>query len=142
MVHSELEKIIENRNSLDRSNFVKAGIVSLISIATSIFVIEFLFPQILKAQGRLPRPETIKIYLHLLVGAYAVGSIYLTLFRSHNVWAQISKSLTISVIVIGFVFAFISFSRIFHVRSLDLLWLFWVLIGYMAQSILQGISQN
>ena len=80
MVHSELEKIIANRNSFDRFNFIKAGIISCISIAISIFVIEFLFPQILKAQDRLPRPETIRIYLHVLAGAYAVGSIYLTQF--------------------------------------------------------------
>ena len=138
VVHSELEKIIVNRNKFDRSNFVKAGIVALISIVTSIFVIEFLFPQILRAQDRLPRPEIFGIYLHFLAGAYAVGSIYLTLFRTHNFWSQISKSLTIGVIVIGFVFACISFSRLFHVRSLDLLWIFWVLIGYTAQSILAG----
>ena len=138
MVHSELEKIIASKNSLDRSNFVKAGVVSLVSIATSIFVIEFLFPQILKAQDRLPPLEIFGIYLHFLVGAYAVGSIYLTLFRSHNFWAQISKSLTIGVIVIGFVFAYISFSRIFHVRSLDLLWVLWVLLGFTTQSILAG----
>ena len=76
--------------------------------------------------------------MHFLAGAYAVGSIYLTLFRTQGFWAQLSKSLTIGVIVIGFVFACISFSRIFHVRSLDLLWLFWVLIGYTAQSTLAG----
>ena len=61
-------------------------------MATSIFVIEFLFPQILKAQDRLPRPETIRIYLHFLAGAYAVGSIYLTLFRTQGFWAQLSKA--------------------------------------------------
>lgn len=138
MALSELQKIIANRNSFDRFNFIKAGIVSFISMAISIFVIEFLFPQILKAQDRLPRPETIRIYLHFLAGAYAVGSIYLTLFRTQGFWAQLSKSLTIGVIVIGFVFACISFSRIFHVRSLDLLWIFWVLIGYTAQSISAG----
>ena len=138
MVHSELEKIIANRNEFDRSNSVKAGIVALISIATSIFVIEFLFPQILKAQDRLPPPETIRIYLHFLAGTYAVGSVYLTLFRTQGFGAQISKSLTIGVIVVGFVFVCISFSRLFHVRTLDLLWIFWVLIGYTAQSILAG----
>ena len=138
MVHSELEKIIANRNSFDRFNFIKAVVVSCISIGTSIFVIEFLFPQILKAQDRLPRPETIRIYLHFLAGAYAVGSIYLTLFRTQGFWAQLSKGLTIGIIVIGFVFACISFSRMFHVRSLDLLWIFWVLIGYAAQSISAG----
>ena len=138
MVHSELEKIIANRNSFDRFNFIKAVVVSCISIGTSIFVIEFLFPQILKAQDRLPRPETIRIYFHFLAGAYAVGSIYLTLFRTQGFWAQLSKSLTIGIIVIGFVFACISFSRMFHVRSLDLLWIFWVLIGYAAQSISAG----
>lgn len=138
MALSELEKIVANRNSFDRVNFIKAGIVSFISMATSIFVIEFLFPQILKAQDRLPRPETIRIYLHFLAGAYAVGSIYLTLFRTQGFWAQLSKSLTIGIIVIGFVFACISFSRMFHVRSLDLLWIFWVLIGYAAQSISAG----
>ena len=138
MFQSELDKIIANKRSFDRSNFVKTVIVSLISIGTSIVAIEFLFPQILKMQDRLPRPEIIGNYLHFLAGAYAVGSIYLTLFRSHSFWAQISKSLTIGAIIIGFVFACISFSRMFHVRSLDLLWLLGVLIGYAAQSILAG----
>ena len=138
VVYSELENIIANKNKFDRTNSVNAGIVSLISMATSIFLIEFLFPQVLKAQDRLPPAENFGMYLHFLVGAYAVGSIYLTLFRTQGFWAQLSKSLTIGVIVVGFVFACISFSRIFHVRSLDLLWLFWVLIGYMAQSLLAG----
>ena len=127
VVYSELENIIANKNKFDRTNSVNAGIVSLISMATSIFLIEFLFPQVLKAQDRLPPAENFGIYLHFLVGAYEVGRIYLTLFRTQGFWAQLSKSLTIGVIVVGFVFV-ISFSRIFHVRSLDLLWLFWVLI--------------
>jgi len=136
--HSEIDKIIASKKSIDRINSIKSVLIAAISVLLSYIFICVLFPQILIAQNRMPPMEKIGGYLNLLFIICAVGSAFVPFLMGRNYLSNISKSLILAITFISLGFIVISFSRIFHVRSLDFIWAFWVFLGYMTQSLLTG----